>query len=78
MVSNERSLYIGSSALSPRRRSLTLISVCPPRSTAGFSHIRNLTSATPSRTIERRNPSISAAFFTAFIAGTGDVCLITL
>lgn len=38
------------------------ISVCPPASTAGLSHLRNLTIATPSLSIACRKPAISLSF----------------
>ena len=72
MVSKLFSTYAGSSLRSAVSLSSTPISVTPPFATAGFIHLSSLTIATPSLTIARRNPAVSASFFTAFISGMGD------
>ena len=49
-----------------------LNSVSFPVGTAFSNQRRNLTNATPSRSIAFRNPACSVGFFTAFIKATGE------
>ena len=49
-----------------------LTSLSFPAGTASSNQRRNLTNATPSRSIALRKPACSVSFFTAFIRATGD------